>query len=221
MAYCTLTDLKDQIREDDLAALTDDRTNLPSTTLAAEATISATTLTLTDSTAFPTSGRAEIGNEQIDYTGNAANILSGCTRAANGTIATAHANAATVTEVIKIDEDVIDRAIEDADSDINSYCSSQYDVPFATTPAIIRKISVDLAIYNLCSRRKGASDDRRRRRDDARAWLRDVAGGIVQIGDANAAADDDAGAESYLDTDDLIFTTGHTSKSTVGTLDNF
>lgn len=221
MAYCTLADLKDQIREDDLVNLTDDRSNLASDTLAAGATAIAITLTLTDSTGFPPAGRVEIDSEQIDYTENSSNILSGCTRGANNTTATAHDNASTVTELNFIDEDVTTRAIVDADSVIDSYCSSQYDVPFSTVPEIIRKISVDLAIYNLYGRRQGAPEDRRKRRDDAIAYLKDISRGTVQLGDTDVSIDSDAGPESVLDADDLIFTTGNSSNSSVGTLDDF
>jgi phage gp36-like protein len=44
---------------------------------------------------------------------------------------------------------IVTRVIEDADSVIDGYCSSVYPVPFTEVPAIIRKISVDIAIFNL------------------------------------------------------------------------
>lgn len=47
----------------------------------------------------------------------------------------------------------VDEAIIQADSEIDSYCGGRYSVPFATVPGIVKKISVDIAIYNLYSRR--------------------------------------------------------------------
>ena len=221
MAYSTLADLKEQIQEDDLISLTDDRANLASTTLAAEASAAATTLTLTDSTGLPSSGRVEIDSEQIDYTGNAANVLSGCTRGVNNTTADGHSNGSTVTEVNYIDTSVTDRAIADADSEINSYCESQYDIPFSSTPTMIRKVSVDIAIYNLYARRKGAPEDRRQRYKDAIRYLKDVANGVVTLGDATVSVDDDAGPESSMTADDRVLTMSRTSDSFVGSLDNY
>jgi hypothetical protein len=59
-----------------------------------------TSVTLTDSTGFASpAGTIRIEDEQITYTGNAANVLSGLTRGANGTTATTHADAVQVGEV--------------------------------------------------------------------------------------------------------------------------
>jgi phage gp36-like protein len=44
-------------------------------------------------------------------------------------------------------------AIAQADGEIDSYCAGKYAVPFAVVPAVIKKCSVDMAIYNLYSRR--------------------------------------------------------------------
>lgn len=46
----------------------------------------------------------------------------------------------------------VDEAIAQADAEINAYCATKYTIPFAPVPDIIRKLSVDLAIYNLYSR---------------------------------------------------------------------
>ena len=60
------------------------------TTLNGTITAIATTISLTDSSDFPGRGRVQIGAELIDYTGNAANDLTGCTRGVNNTTAAAH-----------------------------------------------------------------------------------------------------------------------------------
>ena len=47
----------------------------------------------------------------------------------------------------------VEEAIEQADSEIDSYCAMKYTVPFDPVPEIVKKCSVDIAIYNLYSRR--------------------------------------------------------------------
>ncbi len=60
---------------------------------------SATEITLTNSTGFPTTGTNHvlIGTEEISYTGVSGNKLTGIGRGARGTTATTHSNGATVT----------------------------------------------------------------------------------------------------------------------------
>jgi len=58
---------------------------------------SGTSVTLTSTTGFPTSGRIQVGTELISYTGVSSNDLTGITRAANGSTRAAHSNGATVT----------------------------------------------------------------------------------------------------------------------------
>lgn len=81
-----------------------------------------------------------------------------------------------------VDTSVTDRAIADADAEIDGYCGKRYGVPISPTPAIIRKVSVDIAIYNLFSRRQGADEDRRTRYKDAIKFLENVAKGVVTLG---------------------------------------
>ena len=52
-------------------------------------------------------------------------------------------------------DDIIERAIEDADAEIDLYCGKKYTVPFTdalvTSNPVIRKLSVDIAISWSCS----------------------------------------------------------------------
>ena len=222
MAYCTLADLKEQIKEDELVQLTDDRTNLASTTANGAITAVATSITLTDSTGFPSVGRIEIGYEQIDYTANAANVISGCTRGANDTTADGHDTGSTVTEKNYIQTSVITRAIADADSFINGYLETKYDTPLSLVPEIIRKISVDIAIKILFQRRLGVPQGRKDAYDEDVSFLKDISRGIVTIGGSVIPAeDDDAGPEATTVKSDRIFSMGRLSDSSVGSLDNF
>lgn len=44
-------------------------------------------------------------------------------------------------------------AIQDADAEINGYLARRYPVPLTTIPQMINKLSKDIALYNLFSRR--------------------------------------------------------------------
>jgi len=81
-----------------------------------------------------------------------------------------------------IDTSATDRAAADADAEIDGYCGKRYSVPLSPVPPIIRKISVDIAIYNLFSRRQGAPEDRRLRYKDAIKFLENVARGLISLG---------------------------------------
>ena len=68
-------------------------------TLNGEISATATTVTLTASSTFASSGAVKIGQEIISYTGNSSNQLTGCTRAVAGTAAV-HATASIVTQAV-------------------------------------------------------------------------------------------------------------------------
>lgn len=85
-----------------------------------------------------------------------------------------------------IDADVVTRAIADADATINSYCQAGYTVPLSPVPEKIRQISVDIAIYNLYSRREDVVPDiRKDRNKEAIRFLEKVADGKIQLGAAS------------------------------------
>lgn len=87
-----------------------------------------------------------------------------------------------------VDESVVTRAISDADAEIDGYCADRYSVPFSTVPDVIRKLSVDIAIYNLYSRRQGAPETRQKRYDNAVDFLKRVADGKAAITGADGQA---------------------------------
>jgi phage gp36-like protein len=92
-----------------------------------------------------------------------------------------------------VDESVVTKAIADADAEIDGYCGQRYTVPFTTVPAMIRKLSVDIAVYNLFSRRQGAPEGRKTRYDAAIKFLERVADGKAVVtgveGTTESAAD--------------------------------
>jgi len=122
-----------------------------------------------------------------------------------------------------IDASVVSRAIADADAEIDSYCGTRYTLPFSPVPVMIRKLSVDIAIYNLYTRRSTLKmpEERQKRYDNAVRFLRDVAKGLITLG-ADAPAEPDDGLPQATKTkDDRVFTMGKKSDSSTGTLDNY
>ena len=79
------------IQEDDVS----------STTLNGSHSSTVTTLTLTSTSGFDSSGTVHIGGEQVTYTGTTGNDITGCTRGANSTTAETHASGVTVTQFTK------------------------------------------------------------------------------------------------------------------------
>ena len=69
------------------------------TTLSEDITVSSTTVKLTDATGMSGTGTILIDSEQIAYTGVVGDSITGCTRAQNGTTATAHNRGAKVGEI--------------------------------------------------------------------------------------------------------------------------
>ena len=121
-----------------------------------------------------------------------------------------------------VDTTVIARAIADADAEIESYCGTRYSLPFSPVPAMIRKVSVDISIYNLHSRRNlKIPEERQKRYDNVIRFLRDLAKGLISLGsDAPAEPDNGLPQASTVKTD-KIFTTGKSSDGSAGSLDNY
>ncbi|MCL4514146.1 MAG: DUF1320 domain-containing protein [Firmicutes bacterium] len=90
-----------------------------------------------------------------------------------------------------IDQTKVDDAMIDAANEIDSYCRSRYPVPFNPVPGIIKKLALDIALYNLFSRRgfeEGSPDkiiaDRYKA---AIELLEKIARGLVSLGDSGNA----------------------------------
>lgn len=92
-----------------------------------------------------------------------------------------------------VDDDKVAKAIADADATIDSYCQGRYTVPLSPVPDKVRQLSVDIAIYNLYSRRDDtAPETRKERHKDAIRFLELVNGGKIRLGAATPAAVDTA-----------------------------
>ena len=82
-----------------------------------------------------------------------------------------------------VDEEIVNRAIEDASSEIDAYLTAKMDVPLSYVPQIIKKLCVDIAVYNLFSRRlqDEMSENIRIRYQDAIKLLKMIAEGKLEI----------------------------------------
>jgi hypothetical protein len=72
--------------------------NASTTTLNGAHSSTDTIITVTDTSAFPGSGRIKVDSEIIQYTAKTSTTFTGCIRGADGTIASTHNNGATVTQ---------------------------------------------------------------------------------------------------------------------------
>ncbi|MCK9195443.1 MAG: DUF1320 domain-containing protein [Syntrophales bacterium] len=77
----------------------------------------------------------------------------------------------------------IDEAIAAADATIDAYCQSRYPVPLSPVPPKINQLAVDIAIYNLYSRRDmGMPEIRAERNKEAIRFLEKVADDKIKLG---------------------------------------
>lgn len=102
----------------------------------------------------------------------------------------------------------ITEAIAQADSEIDSYCGGRYSVPFATAPGIVKKISVDIAIYNLYSRRvEVIPETRADRYKNAIRQLEGISKGTISIGvDPAPSASTQTSNTVLVETSERLFT---------------
>jgi len=81
-----------------------------------------------------------------------------------------------------VDEDVLARAISDADAEINYYLAGLFDIPISPVPDIIRSFAVNIAIYKLSiTSSGGAKDDQKTRYLQITQKLQDVSIGKVRL----------------------------------------
>lgn len=105
----------------------------------------------------------------------------------------------------EVDEDKIDQAIETADAVINAYCA-KYNPPFATVPVLVKTLSVDIAIYNLYSRRvEEYPEVRQKNYDNAISLLKSIANGTAAL-DIPTGVTDAGGPENTKTLDDRHIT---------------
>ena len=107
-----------------------------------------------------------------------------------------------------VDTARVDEAIARADADIDSYCGGRYSVPVSPVPQLLKKISVDLAVYDLYSRAVISMPEARgRRHRDALRQLEGIAKGLATLGTSETPeqAESRSGAETNKPADTNVF----------------
>ncbi len=109
-----------------------------------------------------------------------------------------------------LDEDPVDRAIRDAESEADSYIGVVHSLPLpgvierddpennSSVPYVLRRVCVDIAVYRLASEHDELTKERRKRYDDAIAWLTKVSESKVSLGIPTDVAETmEAGVRRY------------------------
>ncbi len=91
------------------------------------------------------------------------------------------------------DQDVVDRAAEDAASLIDSYLDARYEVPVSPVPRRLRSCAVSLAVYFLALGRDSVTPDVRSDYESQVGWLEDVAAGRASLGEGLDRSPDGGG----------------------------
>ena len=76
----------------------------------------------------------------------------------------------------------VDRAISDADEEINGYLGARLSVPVSPVPESLRRLSTDITVYNLYGRREKVPENRIERYRNAIKFLGQAALGRVSLG---------------------------------------
>lgn len=82
----------------------------------------------------------------------------------------------------QVDTQVIDQAVADATAEIDTYLAAKYSLPLPTTPSVLVRLCVDIAIYRLSSTADMVTEEKRQRYEDATTLLRRIAKGEVSLG---------------------------------------
>ncbi len=79
-------------------------------------------------------------------------------------------------------EERVTQAIRDADDEIDSYLGLRMRVPLSPAPDTVRRLSVDIAVYNLYSRREKLPENRLERYRNCVRFLESAASGKISLG---------------------------------------
>ncbi len=85
-----------------------------------------------------------------------------------------------------IDDTVLDRAIEDAEGEINGYLAARYALPLATVPVVLKRWACDLAYYFLLG--DAAGENVTKRYESVIKSLRMVNAGELTLGADSSSA---------------------------------
>lgn len=103
----------------------------------------------------------------------------------------------------------LNKAILDATNEINGYCQARYPVPLNPVPGFIAKLAVDIALYNLFSRRGFFEDNQDKAIVDryraAVKNLENIARGVVTLGAVAPSPSPGSGDVAQISSSPRIF----------------
>ncbi len=232
MGYCTQDDIELQLDEATLVQLTNDDITLETV----NGYIDAISLTLAANAVAGDSAAERLANVQriavelsegvwteVAYSAVSAGTPAVITITAPGETHTLKDFRVNYIPVPAVAAAVVARVIADADEEIDSIISVRYgdQMPFASTPNRLRAASVDISIYLLFKRRRGAPESRAQAYKDTIAFLDKVAKGNANLDVPDPTADSENGVAATTVKSDRIFSRGRTSDSSSGSLDNY
>lgn len=83
-----------------------------------------------------------------------------------------------------MESEAITGALDDASAEIDSYLAGRYPLPLVDTPATVKRVCIDMAMYHLSGNKTTEEVEKRYQR--AVSWLRDVSKGLATLGAAPA-----------------------------------
>ena len=82
----------------------------------------------------------------------------------------------------ELDSVAVQRALDDASAEIDTYIAAKYNLPLSTIPKVLKRLCVDIAMYRLPSDQAAASKLQRERFEDAINHLKLIAEGKASLG---------------------------------------
>jgi phage gp36-like protein len=104
-----------------------------------------------------------------------------------------------------VDDTKVDQALGNSAAMIDGYCGGVYQLPLDPVPAFIKALDLDIAAYNLYSRRENVPENRKDRYKNAVKTLDAIAAGKISIGAPAASQPPQAGASSLVSAPTRIF----------------
>lgn len=108
----------------------------------------------------------------------------------------------------EINAAIIGKAIGDSSATIDAFIGGRHTLPLAVVPPIIKKICIDLSIYNLFARHADSEEFKGacKRHDNAMKLLQMIADGTVALGIAEAEGKPGFFARSHVEGGPAQFT---------------
>lgn len=102
----------------------------------------------------------------------------------------------------------VDEAIANADNLIDGYLRGRYNVPFTEVPNLLEKLSTDISVYNLYSRRPESEmpETVRDRYKDTLRFLEQIQKGLISLGTDTEISPEPAKFKTNKKETDRVFT---------------